>query len=109
MPTLPFACKDCGATGEAEVAKLMGVTMTCEYCGAKVSPPHYDVQLEPPDAMFEPGVIVTVAKLLGIDTKNALDVVKNTRVLGTRVPAEVADRQRSTIEKVGGKVKILPK
>jgi hypothetical protein len=109
MPTLPFSCKDCGGTGEAELSTLMGVTMTCEYCGAKVTPPRYDVLLEPPEAMFEPAVIVTVAKLLGLDTKGALEVVKNTRVLGTAVPAEVAERQRSTIQKVGGKVTIRSK
>jgi ribosomal protein L7/L12 len=86
----------------------MGVKMTCEYCGASVSPPHFDVKLEPPDAMFKPPIMLAVAKLLGIDVKGALDVVDNTRVLGTKVPAETADRLRAAIEKIGGKVTIIP-
>jgi hypothetical protein len=109
MSTLPFACKDCGATGEAELAKLMGVKMTCEYCGANVSPPRYDVQLEPPEALFKTGVIVILTSLLGISTPAAMEIVNGTRVVSTGVPAEVADRQRATIAKVGGKVVLTPK
>jgi hypothetical protein len=98
MGKLPFMCKDCGATGDAEVAKLMGVNLTCEFCGATVVPPKYDVKLEPVDAMFVPPVSIIITKLLGCSTADAMKIIQDTRVLGTGVPAETADNMR---EKVG--------
>ena len=109
MGKLPFSCKDCGGTGEADVAKMMGVKMTCEYCGASVSPPKFDVRLEPPDVATKPMVTAIVGKLLGVGLADANKIVNDTRVLGTGVSAEVADRQRTTLEGVGAKVTILPK
>jgi ribosomal protein L7/L12 len=109
MSKLPFACKECGGTGEAEVSAMMGVKMTCEYCGAMVAPPHYDVRLEPPDVALKPMVLGVVCKLLGISLPDALKIVNDTRMISTGVSAEVADRQRSQLEAVGAKVTILGK
>jgi ribosomal protein L7/L12 len=109
MGKLPFSCKACGGTGEADVKAMMGVTMTCEYCGESVKPPMYDVRLEPPDVAIKPMVMAMVQKLLGVGMADASKIVNDTRVIGTNVGAEVADRQRTTLEGVGAKVTILPK
>jgi ribosomal protein L7/L12 len=107
MGKLPFSCKQCGGSGEAEVSSMMGVQMTCEYCGAMVAPPHFDVRLEPPDVAIKPMVLAVVGKLLGIGLVDALKIVNDTRIIGTKVSAEIADRQRATLEKVGAKVTLI--
>jgi hypothetical protein len=101
MGKLPFMCKSCGATGEAEVAKLMGVNLSCEFCSATVVPPKYDVKLEPVDAAFVPPVAAMVSKLLGCTLADAMKIVNESRVLGTGVPAETADNMRTKIGTLG--------
>ncbi len=106
---LPVDCSQCGATGDVDGDALRAGTAKCEFCGAKLEPPKFDIQLEAVEPWLVPGVMATVQKVTGLGIVEAKKLVDGAPCwLVRNVTAEDAEKVQAAITGVGGKTTMTP-